>query len=258
VIGHSFGGLVLEKAMAQAVAGTVLSQDAQRGGGAFNAPADLILLVNSAAESIYAKEMNDMFMRIEHRGSVRPERPLLVSLTSESDTATGGWFPAGTFLPNLFARRQYHWDTKYGSASHEVNQHEYVTTTPGHNPHLFNHLIQRIPPPPDAPTTVTALAATPPQTCNQPNPSFEENLQHPRGTIFVTSDPKQPDQLLWWRIAEVGTDPRTPYWVVHVPDEIIHGHSPIFTPQGRAMMAAIFRLTNPRRESGPRQMSLAQ
>jgi hypothetical protein len=65
------------------------------------------LLVNSAAESIYAKELSDMFHSINHRGHINPERPLLVSLTSETDTATSGWFPAGTFLPNLFARRHY-------------------------------------------------------------------------------------------------------------------------------------------------------
>ena len=76
VIGHSFGALVLEKAMAQAMAGSVLAQDVQSRGQPFNAPADLILLVNSAAESIYAKEMKDMFARIKHRGSVSADHPL--------------------------------------------------------------------------------------------------------------------------------------------------------------------------------------
>ena len=99
VIGHSFGALVLEKALAQAVAGSVLAQDAQRGGGTFNAPADLVLLVNSAAESIYAKELSDMFRGISHRGHISAERPLLVSLTSETDSATRGWFPAGGLAP---------------------------------------------------------------------------------------------------------------------------------------------------------------
>src|SRR5213596_195723 len=69
VIGHSFGALLLEKAMAQAITGNVLALDAQNPvpQQRFNAPADLILLVNSAAESIYAKEMTDMFARIGYR-----------------------------------------------------------------------------------------------------------------------------------------------------------------------------------------------
>jgi len=49
---------------------------AQAGGGAFSAPADLVLLVNSAAESIYAKELTDMFRVVGQRGHISPERPL--------------------------------------------------------------------------------------------------------------------------------------------------------------------------------------
>jgi hypothetical protein len=257
VIGHSFGALVLEKAMAQALAGGVLLQDAERGGGTFNAPADLILLVNSAAESIYAKELRDMFARIQHRGSVSPRRPLIVSMTSETDTATSGWFPRGTFLPNLFARRQYHWDTKYGASSHEVNQHEYLTTTAGNNARLSTHEVRPIPRPANVPTRIGMFATTAPGACAEANPAFELNLQHPMGTEFATSDPADPEKLVWWEIVQTGANPGTPYWVLRVPDQIIHGHSPIFTPQGRAMMAALFRITNPQHEEGPRQMSLS-
>jgi hypothetical protein len=45
--------------------------------------------------------------------------------------------------------------------------------------------------------------------------------------------------------------------VIHVPDEIIHGHAPIFTPAGRAMMAALFRITNPKTQPGPRTMTVS-
>jgi hypothetical protein len=41
---------------------------------------------------------------------------------------------------------------------------------------------------------------------------------------------------------------------MHVPKAIIDGHTPIFTAEGRAMMAAIFSITNS--EEGPRQMSI--
>jgi hypothetical protein len=39
-------------------------------------------------------------------------------------------------------------------------------------------------------------------------------------------------------------------------DEIIHEHSPIFTPAGRAMMAALFRISKTEDAEGPRQMRL--
>lgn len=261
VIGHSFGALVLEKAMAQAMTGSLLAQDVQSRGAPFNAPADLILLVNSAAESIYAKEMRDMFARTRHRGSVTPERPLLISMTSKSDTATSGWFPFGTFLPNLFAHRRYKWDNRFDNASAGVDQHEYLTTTPGHNPHLWSHDTVPATAPEGASLALvrrnedngSAAASTP-----ESNPAFEENLQRPRGLTFATSDRGNPGNLKWWRLAKVGQDSLTPYWVIHVPDEIIHGHAPIFTDQGRAMMAALFRITNPKSQPGPRMMTLSE
>ena len=259
VIGHSFGALVLEKAMAQAMAGSLLAQDVQSRGQPVNAPADLILLVNSAAESIYAKELKDMFARTRHRGTVSADRPLLISMTSKSDTATKAYFPLGTFLPNLFAHRRYHWDKKYDNASHEVDQHEYLTQTPGHNLHLWSHDTVRA----DSPEGASSVAllsredgdAT--ESSTPRNPAFEENLQHPRGLTFATSDRANPAQLKWWRMVKVGENPTTPYWVIHVPDEIISGHAPIFTPEGRAMMAALFRITNPKTVPGPRTMTVA-
>jgi hypothetical protein len=257
LIGHSFGALVLEKAMAQAMTGNILAQDAQTRGGQFNAPADLVLLVNSAGESLYAKEMRDMFERIEHRGDVNAEQPLMISMSSVSDTATSRWFRIGTFLPNLFAHRRYHWDTRYDHASHEVDQNDYLTTTPGHNVRLFSHQVLPTVPPADAPSPEKiAQREKQTDTCSEGNPAFEENLSHPHGLVFATGERSDPHNFKWWKLEKTGPDPVTPYWIMHVPDEIIHGHGPIFTPQGRAMMAALFRITNPAREEGPRQMSL--
>ncbi len=259
VIGHSFGALVLEKAMAQAVAGSVLAQDAQAGGNSFTAPADLVLLVNSAAESLYAKELSDMFRGVGHRDHINPNRPLFVSLTSQTDTATSGWFPRGTFLPNLFARRHYDWEKKRGPSSDNVSQHDYLTTTPGHNQRLFTHRIVRLGTDPIA-TTSTPEDIRKPGTCRLPNPAFDENLRNPQGMMFATSIRETPEQLVWWRIEPLSTERRdqTPYWILPVPREILHNHSPIFTPEGRAMMAAIFRITNPKSQVGPRQMSISR
>lgn len=249
VIGHSFGALVLEKAMAQAVAGSVLAQDAQARGGSFNAPADLVLLVNSAAESIYAKEMSDMLRAIGHRGHIRPDRPLFVSITSESDSATSGLFAFGTFLPNLFARRHYDWGKGRGQTSDDVSQHEYLTATPGHNKLLFTHEI--------LPTGPAPLRKASRPECSGNNRAFEENLNHPQGLTFRTSTPSESEDYEWWRFAARSDRKLTPYWVMHVPKSIIHGHGPIFTPEGCALMAALFRITNPIDQRGPRQMSFS-
>ena len=247
-----------EKAMAQAIAGGVLAQDVQSRGGSFDAPADLILLVNSAAESIYAKELSDMFARIGHRDSINSNRPLLISITSESDSATGGWFPIGTFLPNLFPHRRYHRGTRYGTASHEVDQHEYLTKTPGNNSRVHAQGFTEAPPPDATSTTEVALRRNRERSMRRGNPAFEENLRHPHGTSFATSDPHNPNKFKWSKVTKIDSAYRNPYWILQVPDEIIHEHSPIFTPAGRAMMAALFRISNPEDAEGPRQMRLAQ
>lgn len=197
-----------------------------------------------------------MFRGIGRRGHIQPNRPLFVSITSRTDTATSGWFPLGTFFPNLFARRHYNWEKKRGPSSDDVNQHEYLTTTPGHNKRLFTH---RIVPVGEGNHTSSSVPfdIRQPGTCVLPNPAFEENLRHPQGMQFVTSRRDAPDQLDSWQIEpEPGQEP-TPYWVLQVPREIIHGHAPIFTPEGRAMMAALFRITNPKDQPGPRKMQLS-
>lgn len=257
VIGHSFGALVLEKAMAQAVAGSILAQDAQSGGRPFTAPADLVLLVNSASESIYAKELSDMFRGIGHRSHVNAKRPLFISITSETDTATKGWFPVGTFLPNLFARRHYDWGENRGPTSDNVSQHEYLTTTPGHNRRLFTHRVANLPAVPDSAGPSVRMEAGLSDDCSKENPAFEENLQRPRGMTFATSRGAASEELNWWQIEPLPTLKPTPYWVMHVPREIIHGHGPIFTAEGCAMMAALFRITNPKTEPGPRTMTVS-
>ena len=191
-----------------------------------------------------------MFVRTGHRGQVSPDRPLLISITSETDDATKGWFPIGTSLPNIFAHRRYKWDEKYNKLSSNVDQHDYLTSTPGHNRRLATHQVLPV----DATLTIQNSRIGP---CADSNRAFEENLQRPRGNVFATGDQTNPETLYWWRLNKTGPNPASPYWIIRVPPQIIHKHSPIFTPQGRAMMAALFRMTNPKSEPGPRKMTWA-
>src|SRR5438477_5345792 len=90
LIGHSFGGLIVERAVAHAI-------NAEMHGHAppdRSLPADLILMVNPESESILARQMiGALYIR-----PTENTRPFLVSLTSTADDATGKWFPIGTSL----------------------------------------------------------------------------------------------------------------------------------------------------------------
>jgi pimeloyl-ACP methyl ester carboxylesterase len=100
LIGHSFGSLILERALAQAVISALLAAEAHE----LVFPADLVVLFNPAGSATRAKQLVDILARnrlktyrYDRRGN-RFERPLLVSLTSESDRATRVYFPAGMFF----------------------------------------------------------------------------------------------------------------------------------------------------------------
>lgn len=138
-----------------------------------------------------------------------------------------------------------------------MDQNEYLTTTPGHNTRLFSYQVVATSAPADAPSAEKiARREKPSNLCSESNPAFEENLSHPGGPVFAIGEPSDPHHFQWWKVEKFGPDAITPYWIMHVPRQIIDRHGLIFTPQGRAMMAALFRITNPPHQEGPRQMQL--
>jgi hypothetical protein len=265
LIGHSFGALLLEKALAQALAAKVISEDS----GTFTAPADFVVLLNSAGESIYAKEMIDMLRRRQssRKGTsgdeISAEHPLIVSITSKADWATGILFPVGTQLSNATGHfRKYEWDTKYGDSSHNVSQREYFTRTPGHNTRLLSHRAWPQKGPARNPTYQdTDVCSEEMLTAFRRN--LSEPLTGPNGEIrFLTLGPGS-EETQWELKDEIAQkNLRTPYWIIQVPKEIIRDHSDIFNENALAMMARLFRVSNPASEPGlmttaPRTMRLS-
>ena len=97
-------------------------------------PADLILLVNSAAESIYSKELIDMY---EETTPLRGA-PHVIMISSDADKASGLAFPIGTKLsntPNLLSGSF----RQYNDPDRETSQYRYFTSTSGHNDSLQSH-----------------------------------------------------------------------------------------------------------------------
>jgi hypothetical protein len=223
LIGHSFGALVLEKAISEAMVGTLLyAPPERRGKGRMDSapiytPADLVLLLNSAAESIYAKKMIDMLSE----AAIMQQKPLVISITSRADSATRLLFPAGTRLSNIpkLAAGNFR---SYGNG--KPHQYFYFTRTQGHNDALQSHEIVKI----EGKHDPVKLDC------------FDENISNPkgepRGSVFATGDRSKPD---WWHIEPRGPNP-TPYWVVRVPRALIKGHGGIFEETARQMLASMF------------------
>jgi hypothetical protein len=267
LIGHSFGALLLEKALAQALAAKMISE--QGSGGSFTPPADFVVLLNSAAESVYAKEMMDMLRRRSPSSASGPSEisarhPLIVSVTSKADWATKMIFPIGTQLSNVFGVfRKYEWDTLYGESSHNVSQREYFTNTPGHNRHLIS--FEALP--------VSGAPADPvyeekDQCENVMLDAFVRNLEDPgtgpNGRVRFTTGASSGKEVQWELTPTIPEDLMTPYWIVEVPHEIMRNHSDIFNENAIALMARLFRVSNPKPAEGiistsaPRVMRLLE
>lgn len=222
LIGHSFGGLVVERAVAHAI-------NAEMHGHALadrSLPADLILVVNPASDSVLTRQMITALAsrRTEHT------RPFLVSLTSTADKATGTAFPVSTSL--AATTKVFNKVDLPGSDNREAEEREserrFYTSTPGHNELLINHQTEKLPKTIQAPGGLNAL---------------QTNLSHNlTGEVFTTDGADGTLEL--WHIKRTGTVD-VPYWNVKVDPSLIRNHGDIWNPKAQAMMAAIFRMTNP-------------
>jgi hypothetical protein len=249
LIGHSFGAMVLENAVAQAIASGAATNI--EGGGTVPAPADLVLLLNPASDSLRAKGLIEMLNRMGSSAGQRfidKDRPLVVSVTSEGDWATGKFFPARhRDLQHLPRHRTYSRNANDRSALPEgTNQRKFITQTPGHNKLLRSHVIS-VDQAQIAPSSRGAASGAAARTI------FDQNLSAPLPSVNSSKSRT-------WRFrsisksggtctSEIQPYPealmQTGYWIVQAPKEIIYDHGDIFNEQALALYAAIFRIANP-------------
>lgn len=256
VIGHSFGALMLEQSLGQAMTGALIMEWWETG-NQLKVPFDLVLFVNSAAPSIYAKEMRD-FLKAHRSALARrhdpdQEVPVIVSLTSTADWATGVVHPLGNVLAPLdpSLKRQYTNGIFGGTQSTEypmhrpIRQSAFYTKTPGHQPYLINHWIVKQ----DAallPANLTPAAV------------FSANLSTNKDPdLFYTSQGKSPAAA--WRIERkspgdpvtldglLPSMPDSNYWIISCGKELIGGHNDIWSVTAMEMYAAIYRSAQNRR-----------
>jgi hypothetical protein len=218
LLGHSFGGLIVERSVAHAINAEIHGHaDADR-----SMPADLVIAVNPAADSILARQMIAALYSRKTEGT----RPLFVSITSTGDWATGSFFPIGTGVAAV--SKGFNEVAAPGPANVPVSEREFYTSTPGHNKMLINHI-----------TVNKNLSINAPNGLH----ALEENLEHNHAGNGFTLDGAN-GQLDVWQIKPVG-NVDVPYWDVQVDPSIIKDHGDIWNERAEAMMAAIFRMTNP-------------
>ena len=215
LLGHSFGGLVVERSVAHAINAEIHDH----ADPAKALPADLILLLNPASDSILTRQM----IAALYSRHLEDTRQFVVSLTSTADEATGVAFPIGTGI--AAGTKGFNQVRVPGPGVSIESERRYYTTTPGHNRSLINHETE------DLHQTLPGKGET----------AFEYNLSHHElvGHVFATDDGA--GGLKLWQFKKVGPVD-VPYWDVEVDPSIIKDHGDIWNPRARAMMAGIFRM----------------
>lgn len=220
VIGHSFGALALEQTLGQA---SVALLSSQWGGYTQDRwPFDLIVFLNSAAPSLYAKQLQD-FLITDHHATLRPR---IVSITSTGDWATGtmhhvGNLPNRYFAPDL--QRPYY---PRGYPGKPYTAGYYYDYTPGHNPMLINGCIEED------------------DTLPTPDPMtwlFGYNLHHAGSGAFFAHD-SYTNKIHGFRLYPGPLSMPSNYWIITVPKNIIKWHLDVWTDTSMEMLAGIYSM----------------
>jgi hypothetical protein len=266
LMGHSFGALMLEQSFAPATLARLTAEwpwddeELIERAQANPLPFDLVLFVNSAAPSIYAKQFYNYM--VAHRqalvrhGIVGADAPLVISLTSRADKATRLAHKYGNLFAPLYPSLWRKYDasdfilsTTKETRSVKVPQWYYYRRTPGHNPLLVNHWI------------VPAEADSEPMGEQTP---MQQNLDLKRpaeitSRTFHTSPRKPGGKTITWKIVDSPPDPewstyrglrslssipnasRSGYWIIRCEKEIIGGHNDVWSTQAMETYAALLR-----------------
>lgn len=137
VVGHSMGGLIVGKTFAPALT-TLLLSNQQRDSRLF---VDLVLLQNPALDGLASWQLVDFLKRADARlhlrttdGSTIPaDGPLIASITSEADRATGRAYPFGRRISNLLTA------FRHDHVSGAPTQRHLATHAEGHVDYLVSH-----------------------------------------------------------------------------------------------------------------------
>jgi hypothetical protein len=196
VVGHSFGGLVLERTVTQDLTRRTLENPKAR------LFADLLVFVNEAAAATEAIQLLTAL-----RSQMPQEYPMILSMTSQGDLATGVVLPVGQGA-SLFKTSLRDYGPPYANDPFGIaKQRSYYLRSAAHIPGLQSHVIAA-----DSPA-IRAAYDVRGYTC----------VSIP----FLTGRGSANYYVV--KIANAANT--TPYWIMQMPRQIVPDHSNIFRPQ---------------------------
>ena len=259
VVGHSFGGLIVENTLLRSL--TIETNDFSE------FAADLVVLVNPANEAILARQfvgaLKNAPPRVLELEGHRISEPLIVSVRSQTDNATGIVFQMGNSLKGISKRMHRYHDEGPGLSS----QWYYYTHTPGYTSEeaeLYSHHLV-CPFSPQAPICERA-----PETSAEYESKMRGQLEAMRRgkqkTIFpppaielgpCKREREAASQLeCIERLSFIGATTgqvytidhdqesanQTGYWILQLPPTIVASHSDIFNSELASLLSAFINL----------------
>jgi hypothetical protein len=207
VVGHSFGGLVLERTVDQ----HLTRRFVENTGGSFYPFADLIIFVNEAAA---ATESIQLLTMLKDKAPNPPQRyPTIVSITSQGDLATKFILPVAQGA-SLFKKSLREYDPKVYDADvfGIPNQKSYYLRSAAHIPELQSHVVGNS-------ADILAAYQRHGYTC----------------ASVVSAGGKRSN---YYVVPIAGAKNDTPYWVMEMPVEIVPDHSNIFRVEFATLLQA--------------------
>jgi hypothetical protein len=259
VMGHSFGALMLERALNSTCLDPLIDQWSWFSRPTSEAPSasahlkplplDFVFFVNSAAPSIYAKAMRDFLAAhqaaLARAHSISALAPIFVSLTSSADSATRYAHPAANLLSRFYPslRRKYTELIKLQGTC-DVNQSWFYRRTPGHQPLLVDHWLEECLPTSNPPTTHAKVLEENLDYKTDNALEFWAHRSGKNGTLArwkFTLQPGKADRA-WTR--EFGSlhPSRCSYWLIRCDKRIIRDHNDIWSDTTMEVYAALYRL----------------
>jgi hypothetical protein len=256
VIGHSFGGRVLEQVLAKSMIGMILNHERQltnpeRQQRVTNDPlhcnnppaslnltlsADLVMFLNEASPALDGKDMLEILDDHHVMSCVDHQpHPLLLAITSVGDSATGVILPAAQWLSHLTKQLRTFRDAdgqiirdRFGN----TNEKRYFEHTTANLEELRSHVVGKC----SDPDILAKAQADPNRLCfSLANGNPVDSCQNATSDTFcIARDRHAGDPKTVWRNT-------TPFWVMQAPIEFVPDHTTIFTDQFRKLLVQFVR-----------------
>lgn len=246
MVGHSFGGLLLESSISEALAAKLANAHGSLNPGQEmvlhprELPADLIVMINPAEAAIQSRKL---IAAMTNRGvraakNSRPS-PWIVSVTSQRDYANklafptgnlfGRWVPPFNFF-NTSVSGSYKWRSTANNGVEWGSQGASQRNTVGHFLPIHSHQPMGTTCNLDAPHDLAAIIQA-----NVKPWDGKEILVRGRSRVyrFGERDPERYNH--------------SPFWIFQAPNELIEGHTGIWSDDCIGMLTALMHL----RENSP-------